>query len=126
MSDTINKATSCKLRVDGLDCADCAAKLERDLQNVGGIHNARINFISKVINVEFDPDRIDRRSIEREIDKFGYKIGEKTAEQEKDTTKSAGIIPTLISGMAAVVGGILSFFDFPDILTIPILSLAIC
>jgi len=33
-------------RLEGLDCADCAAKLERKLNTIAGITSATVNFMT--------------------------------------------------------------------------------
>ena len=48
------------LKVQGLDCAHCAAKLENILKEAEGINDARVNFILEkiMINAE-DADAIE-------------------------------------------------------------------
>ena len=41
-----------KYRVEGLDCPNCAAKLEGMLNAVEGISSAKINFLTEKITVE--------------------------------------------------------------------------
>ena len=41
-----------KYSVNGLDCPNCAAKLEGMLAKVEGIDSAKINFLSEKITVE--------------------------------------------------------------------------
>ena len=41
-----------KYSVNGLDCPNCAAKLEGMLAKVDGIDSAKINFLSEKITVE--------------------------------------------------------------------------
>jgi len=41
-------------KIKGLDCANCAAELERAIQKVDGIENAIINFMAEKMILEFD------------------------------------------------------------------------
>ena len=43
-----------KYKIKGLDCANCAAELERALQKINGIENANINFITEKMQLEYD------------------------------------------------------------------------
>ncbi len=41
-----------KFRIKGLDCANCAAELERAIQKVEGISEASISFITEKLIIE--------------------------------------------------------------------------
>lgn len=38
-------------RIKGLDCAHCAARLERELNKLSGIREANVNFLTQKISV---------------------------------------------------------------------------
>ncbi|MDO4788828.1 MAG: heavy metal-associated domain-containing protein [Johnsonella sp.] len=40
------------LKLEGLDCADCAAKLERAIEKLEGVQRAGINFITLKCSIE--------------------------------------------------------------------------
>lgn len=46
-----------KFKVKGLDCANCAAELERAIQKLDGVENANINFITEKMDLEYDETR---------------------------------------------------------------------
>ena len=67
-----------KFKIKGLDCANCAAELERAIQKVEGISEASISFITEKLIIEckeqekeeiIDKIIIDNFKIER---KFSY------------------------------------------------------
>lgn len=43
-------------RLEGLDCANCAAKLEKAIRKVDGIKEANINFMLLKLTIEFDDE----------------------------------------------------------------------
>lgn len=45
-----------KYTVEGLDCPNCAARLEKMLNETDGIENAKINFLIEKITVESELD----------------------------------------------------------------------
>ncbi len=46
-------------RVHNLDCAACAAKLERAIKKVDGISDASVNFLTQKITLDMDDNRLD-------------------------------------------------------------------
>ena len=43
-----------KFKIKGLDCANCANQLEREIQKIDGIISASISFMSERMTIEFD------------------------------------------------------------------------
>ena len=43
-----------KFKIKGLDCANCAAELERRIQKIEGIDNASISFMMERLEIEID------------------------------------------------------------------------
>ncbi len=46
-------------KVSNLDCANCAAKLERAVDKVDGVRSVSVNFFMQKITLEVDDDRFD-------------------------------------------------------------------
>ncbi len=46
-----------KFKIKGLDCANCAAELERVLQKLEGIESVNINFFTQKMELEYDESR---------------------------------------------------------------------
>ena len=49
-----NQQYSSKLLVTGMDCPDCAAKVEKAVKRMPGVGNATIVFPAGRLNVEYD------------------------------------------------------------------------
>ena len=47
----------CKFKIKGLDCANCAAELEREIKKVEGIEEAVISFMTERMELEYDETR---------------------------------------------------------------------
>lgn len=43
-----------KFKIKGLDCANCAAELERTIQKIDGIESANISFMTEKMEVEYN------------------------------------------------------------------------
>lgn len=46
-----------KFKIKGLDCANCAAELERAIQKIEGIESANINFLAERMELEYDENQ---------------------------------------------------------------------
>lgn len=47
-------------RMIDLDCANCAAKMERAIQNIDGVTSATVSFMTQKLTLEADDDRFDQ------------------------------------------------------------------
>ena len=63
---------TCQLTIQDLDCADCAAKIEKHINSLAGVKQAKVDFLNGNLKVEIDDSRIDSEKIKAEIDKIGY------------------------------------------------------
>jgi copper chaperone CopZ len=43
-----------KFKVKGLDCANCAAELERAIQKIDGVDVVTVNFMTQKMELEYD------------------------------------------------------------------------
>ena len=56
-----------KYRIKGLDCANCADRLERVIKKVKGVEKVSISFMSERLELEFDEK--NKEEIIKEIQK---------------------------------------------------------
>lgn len=59
------------IKVEDLDCANCAAKLEKAILNIDGVQRATVSFMAQKILLEADDDKFD--DILKEIKKAAKK-----------------------------------------------------
>ncbi|MCI0494074.1 cadmium-translocating P-type ATPase [candidate division KSB1 bacterium] len=72
----------CQLKIEGMDCADCAAKVEKHISKLSGVKGTKVDFINAKLNIEFKDDEIKLDTIKKEIKKIGYSVKE-TAQVRK-------------------------------------------
>ena len=48
-----------KFKIKGLDCANCANELERDIRKIKGIENVNISFMTLKMELEYEELRKD-------------------------------------------------------------------
>jgi len=46
-------------KIKGIDCPNCAAKLERKISKLEGVNKASVSFTTQRMSIEADEDRID-------------------------------------------------------------------
>jgi copper chaperone CopZ len=56
-----------------LDCANCAAKMERAIKEIVGVNHASVNFMTGKLTVDADDNRFDE--IMREVASICRRIG---------------------------------------------------
>ena len=66
--------------VTGMDCANCATAVERNINKVSGVNNAQVNLTTERATVTFDPDLTGIAEIINRIERSGYGVTEGTAE----------------------------------------------
>ena len=59
-------------RLIDLDCANCAAKMERGINKIKGVNEATVNFMAQKLIIDIDDDKFD--SIMDEVEKTIKKI----------------------------------------------------
>ncbi|MEI6724822.1 MAG: heavy metal translocating P-type ATPase [Actinomycetes bacterium] len=80
------------LHVTGMDCADCALKLQGALRKERGVRAADVNFGAATLAVAIDPAENDLAGVYRAVRRLGYDTVERRAEAEaaKSAKAAAG------------------------------------
>jgi len=71
------KAESFKL--DGLDCPDCALKIEKAVRQLPGVSQAQVDFLQTTLKLEVDEARFNPVVLEKTIKKLGYSLAKAPA-----------------------------------------------
>ncbi|MEJ2048735.1 MAG: heavy metal-associated domain-containing protein [Calditrichota bacterium] len=69
------------LEVVGMDCADCALHIEKAVNQVPGIKQAQVNFISGNLNIEYDAHLTNLQEVEKAVKSTGYSLKKPTREK---------------------------------------------
>ncbi|WP_003539879.1 heavy metal translocating P-type ATPase [Desulfotomaculum nigrificans] len=121
--DGQSKATV--FRVSGMDCADCAAKLEKKLLALPGVAEAKINFGAGKLTVKHSASV---ESILKAIEAAGYQ-GQLANEERKQPQRNffgdSKLLLTAISGILVAGGFVLSYLNLPEYLVTTVYLTAI-
>lgn len=62
---SISKSNKKVLILEGLDCANCAAKIEAQTQSLEGVNSATVDFVTKKLTIE----AVDKRNLVKLLEK---------------------------------------------------------
>ena len=54
-----------KFAIEGIDCANCAAKMEDAIKKIDGVNDANVSFMAQKLTIDADESRFD--SIMKEV-----------------------------------------------------------
>lgn len=61
-----------ELGIEGMDCTDCATKIERAVDRLDGVSHADVNFATARMRVEYEKSRIDTGKVAAQVRRLGY------------------------------------------------------
>jgi len=79
MSNETKQAKKIILPVTGMTCASCVATIEKGLSKLPGVSQANVNLASEKASIEYNPDKVNTRTLMDTISDVGYGVAvEKT------------------------------------------------
>ena len=75
------------LKISGMSCAACAARIEKKLKSMEGVQSAAVNLASEKAAVEYDSSKIKVSDIIKVVESLGYeaeRADELSADREKE------------------------------------------
>ena len=65
-------ASPYRLRIEGMDCASCALKIETAMQRLPGVSDINVSYANETLALQLDEDRTALGTIEQKIRALGY------------------------------------------------------
>lgn len=75
-SDTSPSPAVCRLDVRGIDCADCAKDISRELKKLQGVSDVRVDVVGGKVDVTYPEGKIARQDLVSSIERIGYKVAD--------------------------------------------------
>src|SRR5204862_67318 len=80
---------SVTLRIGGLHCASCVARIERSLCALDGVIKASVNLVTEQATVEYVPRQVTSEEIKRRILGLGYDLPDGAADASHEEEHAA-------------------------------------
>ncbi len=77
--NTPSSPTTIELPIEGMTCAACAARIEKNLNKLPGVH-AAVNFANEKALIKFDHDSTHPEELVQSIEKAGFQVPEQTVQ----------------------------------------------
>ncbi|MHB0869573.1 MAG: heavy metal translocating P-type ATPase [Chloroflexota bacterium] len=105
--DRVDRLNSETLELEGLDCPDCAASLEKAVAGMPGVANARLNYTSSTLWVEYAPQLMGRDRIVSSVHDAGYRVREGSQVGRGEERGIVSFVKRHPRGVATALSGLL-------------------
>ena len=93
-----------RIHIEDLDCSDCSLVIEHSLGRLPGVSSVRADYVTQIMNIEFDRLKTDPAAIKKRIRSLGYKISMNGI--QKWYFKNHALIFSLLAGLLLLAGWI--------------------
>ncbi|HBV99452.1 MAG: ATPase P [Peptococcaceae bacterium BICA1-7] len=76
-----------ELKIGGMTCAACSARVERTLSGMEGVFKANVNLAMERATVEYDPGRVSPADLKKAVTDAGYRAGDGEVSPDGDMEK---------------------------------------
>src|SRR5918999_5463189 len=101
------------VRVEGMDCASCAATVEKRVTALPGMRRAVVNFAAGRLDAEHDPG-LSLEEIEKAVRDAGYGVGRTEEMDRVPFWRTPRAISVFASALLFALGLVLSLADAPE------------
>lgn len=93
----MKKMASVELKIKGMSCASCSAKIEKNLNKSEGVEKAVVNFAIGRAFVDFDSSQTEAEKIKKIVTEMGYSIADEGDLGEEKSLKRLTIISVILT-----------------------------
>ncbi|MEN6324970.1 MAG: heavy metal translocating P-type ATPase [Syntrophomonas sp.] len=79
------------IKISGMSCAACAARIEKGLNKLEGVNNVNVNLAIEKATVDFDDKLVNQDKLEEVIERLGYGVIKTPAEENQVELKVTGM-----------------------------------
>jgi Cd2+/Zn2+-exporting ATPase len=92
------------LRIEGMDCGDCAQSIEHVVRRMPGVLQVSVNYASEKMRVEFDSNEVDLDGISARIRSMGFQIASSEESARSWLAAHAEVARSVASGLVLAIG----------------------
>lgn len=89
-------------KVSGMHCATCESFLETLAERQEGIYKSEASYASEMIKVYYDPKRLDKEALPKQLSKLGYRLGSVESQQNEERLNEVARL--IIGGFLGIIG----------------------
>ncbi|HSK99906.1 MAG TPA: cation-translocating P-type ATPase [Rubrobacteraceae bacterium] len=112
------------IRVEGMDCASCAATVERRVSELPGVWRAVVRFAAGRLDVEHDPG-VALEKIEKAVRDAGYGVGSRREVERPSFWRTPRVVSVFAAAVLFVLGLALGFAGTPEVVVVGVYLAAI-
>ena len=86
--ETIEDRSRLSMKIEGMHCASCVAKIENALADQDGVIRASVSLLDEKAVVEYEPQVVDRFTLEKAVESTGYRARRPTMSITLDESSS--------------------------------------
>lgn len=110
-------------QIEGMDCASCALTIEKHLNSISGVNQAKVNFSTGQMKAAHS---IPADQVINEVSKVGYQAHLKADDAKSDNKKNhRDVYSILISGLLIATGFTGKYIGMPELLSILLFASAL-
>jgi Zn2+/Cd2+-exporting ATPase len=102
------------VRVEGMDCASCAATVEKRVDRLPGVHRATVNFAAGRLDAQHDPG-LTLEQLQDAVRAAGYGVAKAEQAERPPFWRTLRALSVFVSSLFFVLGLALSLVGAPDI-----------
>jgi Cu+-exporting ATPase len=102
--DVAPQSVHITLPVEGMTCASCSARIERQLVKLDGVESASVNLAGETADVSFDPAKLSPAAIKSAIVATGFSVPERTIELAIEGMTCASCVARVEKAITQVAG----------------------
>ncbi|NPV93226.1 MAG: copper-translocating P-type ATPase [Firmicutes bacterium] len=93
-----------QIKVKGMSCAACAARIEKGLNRLPGVEQARVNLAMEQASVDYDPEAVKVNDLVEQIEKLGYSVDAEKVELKIGGMTCAACAARVEKGLSKLPG----------------------
>lgn len=69
-----NSTTKTEIKISGMSCAHCVARVEKSLKDVDGVKEVKVDLETGKATVKYNPKKVEPSKLENAVKEAGYDV----------------------------------------------------
>jgi Cd2+/Zn2+-exporting ATPase len=105
-------------RIDGMDCIECAKKIEKAVKDIEGVKQVRVSYTLGKMSLEVEKGKVSVDQLKRSVGILGYKLEKEEGARYEEffSWKNHRLVATAVSGILFFLGMVTEYVIHLDVL----------